>query len=308
MKETILVTGALGFVGNAVANYFKQNGYNVIGIGHGGLTKKELKLSSLDFWLESSITVDSLKKINQTYDVIFHGAGNGSVEFSYENPMLDFERTVTSTLNLLEYMRLSKSKATLIYPSSAAVYGSKKDIAIKESDSLNPISPYGYSNKIVEDLIESYTKSFFLNSKIIRFFSIYGAGLRKQLLWDACKKFSAENKTVIFNGTGQETRDWITVEDAAKLVYLLSSKGEGFSVFNGGSGNKITNKVMLNILKESIGFEGNIIFSGKVREGDPLFYQADVKKLRSELTDLSFTPLSEGVNHYVNWISGINHD
>ena len=146
MNKTILITGGLGFLGRSVANKFKKLGYRVVGIGHGQFSTGEAPTSGFDFWLDASITVSNLMMLDECFDLVVHCAGNASVGHSIENPLLDFTKTVQGTIELLEFLRLTKSGALLIYPSSAGVYGSKEDAPIKEDSSLNPVSPYGIIN------------------------------------------------------------------------------------------------------------------------------------------------------------------
>ena len=302
MQKTILITGGLGFLGRSVAKSFKQLGYRVVGIGHQDLTLYDSSQSLFDVWVDADVTLSSLMTLREPFDLILHAAGNGSVGYSLQNPMQDFDKTVRSTAELLEFMRMTESSALLIYPSSAGVYGAKEDRPIKENDALNPISPYGYNKKIVEDLLASYSGAYGMRVAIIRFFSIYGPGLKKQLLWDASVKLrTSSNGMAMFWGTGEETRDWISSEDAADLVLYISKTNERFSIFNGASGLRVTVGETLEMLKSAMYVRTKIVFNGNIREGDPLFYHADISKSLA----LGWTPstlLSEGIDSYVRWL------
>ncbi|TDA81588.1 SDR family oxidoreductase, partial [Halomonas marinisediminis] len=80
----------------------------------------------------------------------------------------------------------------------------------------NPMSPYGFSKLSAELLAQEYSQCFGVNSISVRPFSLYGPGLKKQLLWDACNKFSKGIGE--FFGTGEEVRDWLHVEDASSMI------------------------------------------------------------------------------------------
>lgn len=236
MHKTALVAGGYGFLGRAVAHELKQWGYRVVGIGHGRWSKEEALAHGFDVWLTADVSLASLTTIDECFDVVVHCAGSGSVGYSQTNPLQDFYKTANSTADLLEYLRLNRSQALLIYPSSAGVYGAKDDKPIGESAALNPISPYGYHKKIAEDLLASYSRNYGTRVAIVRFFSIYGPGLTKQLLWDACIKLSTATSEASFWGTGAETRDWIHLEDATALIARLAVNSEPFSVVNGATG------------------------------------------------------------------------
>tara|TARA_B110001450_G_scaffold218812_1_gene213472 strand:- start:19041 stop:19958 length:918 start_codon:yes stop_codon:yes gene_type:complete len=277
MQQTILVTGGFGFLGRAVARNFKQLGYRVIGIGRGCWEPDEALAHSFDIWLDANISLSSLMTLNEHFDVVVHCGGNGSVEYSLANPLQDFSKTVQGTIELLEYLRVTESRALVIYPSSAGVYGAKEDAPIRETDSLNPISPYGFHKRIAEELVESYSRSYGIRVVVIRFFSIYGAGLTKQLLWDATSKlYAAKNGEVVFWGTGEETRDWIHVADAASLIVTLSNTSEKFIVLNGAGGKRVTVAEILKDVRRCLRSSAKIEFNGKNRLGDPRYYHADI--------------------------------
>ena len=300
---TALVTGGFGFLGKSVAARLKREGYRVIGIGHGGWAPQETLAHGFDVWIDADVSLSSLMTLREHFDLLVHCAGNGSVGYSLTNPLQDFNKTVQGTVELLEYMRLTKSAALLVYPSSAGVYGAKEDAPIKENDALNPISPYGYHKKIAEDLLASYSRTYGTRVAIIRFFSIYGHGLTKQLLWDASVKLrTSTDGLAMFWGTGDETRDWISSEDAAALVLAASKTTERFSILNGASGVRVTVTETLDLLRCALGVDTKIVFNGTVREGDPRFYHADVSQALA-LGWKPSTPLPEGICNYVRWLA-----
>ena len=153
MQNTVLVTGANGFIGRYIAKEYHDNGYYIVGVGHGKYSIQECKHWGIDEWHEMDITIDVLKRL-LIRNIIVHCAGSGSVGFSVTNPMQDFERTVLSTHYVLEYMRLYAPNAKLIYPSSAAIYGCCAEMPIRENALKNPISPYGYHKKWLKIYVE----------------------------------------------------------------------------------------------------------------------------------------------------------
>ena len=305
MSQTILITGGFGFLGRSVANHFKQLGCRVVGIGRGQWGAEEALIHGFDRWINASVLLSSLMNLHESFDIVVHCAGNGSVGYSLENPLQDFFKTVQTTAELLEYLRLTNSKSTLVYPSSAAVYGAKNDTPIKETDSLNPISPYGYHKRIVEEMLESYSRNYGIKVAVIRFFSIYGPGLTKQLLWDASMKFRASTSgEANFWGTGEETRDWISSTEAAELIAAVSKSSDLFTLINGATGIRVTVRKTLNILQDLLGSDKQIVFNNIVREGDPRYYHADISHALA-LGWESSIPLQEGVSNYVKWLKAL---
>jgi len=296
----VLITGGYGFIGRNTAREFKNGGHEVLGMGHGNWCNQDYSKWGFDEWFENTITLEALLIFNQKFDLIVHCAGSGSVAFAHGNPYEDFQKSVQSTLALLEYIRIQASDCKFIYPSSPAVQGNLGDIQISEDMEALPVSQYGSHKKIVEDLCRSYHNNYGITVGIIRLFSIYGEGLRKQLLWDACKKIQHTACSAKFFGSGNETRDWLHVSDAAKLILNFSQTLSSYHLVNGGSGIKTKNCDILELLQSHFDKPVKIEFIGEVKPGDPVHYWADNKKAYA----LGWKPLitlEEGLKEYVNF-------
>lgn len=301
--KRVLVTGAYGFLGRNVARFFSKENNYVVGIGHGKWYKEEFSEWGLNEWFETTITFEALLNINKKFDLIVHCGGSGAVGFSNQNPYEDFQKSVQSTLSLLEFIRLQNPDCKFIYPSSPAVQGNLGNVPIKEDMSSIPVSPYGFHKKIAEELCLSYHNNFNIKVGIIRFFSIYGNGLKKQLLWDACRKIQQSDEVTFF-GTGSETRDWIHVDDAASLLYAFSHNVDGFEVINGGTGKSVEIKKVIDHLCVYFNKSVNVSFNGQVKEGDPLYFWADCSKS----VVLGWKPkidIEKGLKDYVDYFKAL---
>lgn len=302
MNKKILITGAKGFVGSNVARHFKALGYKTYGIGHGELSVEESNEVGLDYWKKDDISITSILEFEQTFDVIVHCGGSGSVGFSVDYPYDDFKKTVDGTLEVLEYIRVHNSDAHLIYPSSPAVQGEHPDAPIHEDYIGKPASPYGYHKKIAEDLCQSYSDKYGITVKIIRLFSVYGNGLQKQLLWDASQKLRDCKGVVVFWGTGSETRDFIHISDVLSLIDTVISKDTQFLIVNGGSGIKYTIAQTVKLMEKILQSNCDIQFNNQTNIGNPIYYWADMTKLNS----LNWYPkihFEDGMQNYVDWIN-----
>lgn len=299
--KTILITGAKGFVGGNVCKHFKERGYITYGIGHGDLSVNKSKEIGLDYWKQGDISISSILDFNQDFDVIVHCGGSGSVGFSVENPYADFKKTVDGTLEVLEYMRLNNPKAHLIYPSSPAVQGECEDKQIKEDYIGKPSSPYGYHKKIAEDLCQSYSEKYDLIISVVRLFSVYGNGLKKQLLWDAYHKITDAKNEVTFWGTGKETRDFIHINDVISIFEIVLKNNNGFLIVNGGTGIKYTIRNVVEFIRDLVNEKIDIRFNNQINIGNPIYYWADVNKL----LDINFKAkiiFEDGIKDFVSWV------
>jgi UDP-glucose 4-epimerase len=250
-------------------------------------------------WHGSDVSIEALITYAGEPGVIVHCAGSGSVGFSMSHPFQDFQRTVGTTLAVLEYARLYAPQTCIAYPSSAGVYGTVQKLPIVETDPLRPESPYGVYKRMAEELVASYAAHFGIRVAVVRLFSVYGPGLRKQLLWDASRKIVAGESD--FFGTGDEIRDWVHVEDAAGLL-LAAARHASIEcpIVNGGSGVGVSVREILGQLFACLGSTNTPGFSGRSRSGDPSGYIADISLAQG----WEWRPKvgrQEGVREYAEW-------
>lgn len=278
--RTALVTGAYGFVGRNVARRLAAEGVWVRGIGHGSWSREEWRRWGIAEWHNADVTLDSLLTYAGEPEWIFHCAGSGSVAFSMTHPLQDYQRSVTTTLSLLEFMRAHHQGARLVIPSSAGVYGLVREMPIGTATPLAPLSPYGVHKRLAEELALSYGRYFGIRVALVRLFSVYGLGLRKQLLWDACSKLSRGEAS--FAGTGDETRDWIHVSDAAELMLVAAAHASpDCPIVNGGTGAAVSIREVTEAIADSLDNGVRPRFSGQVRAGDPSHYVADIAEAKA---------------------------
>ena len=294
-----LVTGAYGFVGRHVARAAAARGYVVRGMGHGAWGRDEWRRWGIEEWHACDVNLETLNTYGGEPDLIAHCAGSGSVAYSITHPYQDFQRTVATTRDVLEFARLNHPGARLVMPSSAGVYGVAERMPIRVQDPLNPASPYGLHKKMAEELCQSYGRHFGLKVAVVRLFSVYGIGIRKQLLWDACTKLRAGE--LGFAGTGGETRDWLHVDDAAELLLAAADHASASCpVVNGGSGRAVPIREVVDAIAADMGTDTAPRFSGQARPGDPTHYQADT----TEALALGWAPRRawrEELRAYVAW-------
>lgn len=301
--KIVLITGAGGFLGSNVAARFKLHGYGVIGVGS---PPRHRETSQIDEWHIGTLSPRLLDDISVVPDCVVHCAGGALVRQTQEAPLEDYERTVAGAVYVLDYLRRKAPGARLILASSAAVYGASEKMPITEATALRPISLYGRYKKAVEEIAAGYAETYGFGMFGVRFFSLYGAGLRKQLLWDACEKFRAGRFD--FGGSGNETRDWIHVRDAADLIFCLAQTDgqRGATFINGSTGVSIRVSAILRLLERQFFEESRLSFSQFSRPGDPLDYCGDAKLSHS----LGWAPaiaVEQGVIEYAKWYKDQKH-
>jgi UDP-glucose 4-epimerase len=301
LSERALVTGAHGFIGRYVARRLGDIGARVVGVGHGTWSREEWRRWGIEAWHATDVTLDALATFGEHPDLIVLCAGGGSVSYSIAHPFQDFRRTVETTSAALEYARLHAPAARIVLLSSAGVYGVAPRRPLRESDPVAPASPYGLHKQLAESMCRFHARQYALKIAVVRLFSVYGPGLRKQLLWDACTK--ARRNDLTFAGSGDESRDWLHVVDAVSLIEAAASRaGADCPVANGGCGVDATVREVLSALFAELGRSDAPRFSGAVRAGDPAHYLADISTARS----WGWVPTiawQQGIAEYARWFS-----
>lgn len=302
--SVLWVTGAKGFIGSHLVSHLAGQGARVGGIGGGEANASGEDQPGLAHWVGGSVgpeTLDVLESQTGTPATIFHLAGGSSIGASLSDPAADFERTVGSSAALLEWMRRRAPDSTLVAVSSAAVYGTGHDGPIPEDAPPRPCSPYGRHKQAMESLCRSHAENFGLRVAVARLFSVYGPGLRKQLLWDLCGHLAASGRARL-GGTGQELRDWTHVSDVVRFLEILGAHASADApIVNGATGIGTSVRDVARSVGERFGVgDGAIAFSGETRPGDPFSLVGAVNAHLPFAFEPSVT-LDQGIGDYVDW-------
>ena len=303
----VWITGAHGFIGQHLAKLLARQGDTVVGLGHGAWPDADASASGVTRWLNGDISASNLHTLGAAHgmpETVFHLAGGSSVGAAVANPREDFVRTVATTVELLEWLRQESPQTRLVAVSSAAVYGAGHDGPISELAALRPYSPYGHHKLMMESLCRSYGASYGVQSVVGRLFSVYGAGLRKQLLWDLCTKLESKSALVELGGTGDELRDWTDVSDVvralAQLTFVASADTPTLNVGSGvaTSVRQVAEQVMASWGDDSA--QRRVTFNGNSRVGDPFSLMAKPECLQ-KLGFVWQVPVAQGLADYVRW-------
>ncbi|OWZ84967.1 NAD-dependent epimerase/dehydratase family protein [Natranaerobius trueperi] len=247
---TVLITGGAGFIGSNVSRLLLKEGYRVVILD-------DLSTGLIDnipteaIFYKRSVTED-LSDIffDESPKWVIHMAAQVSVSKSLEAPDKDAKINLLGGLRVLqEAVRCGTKK--VVYASSAAVYGNPVELPLKEEHVKNPLSPYGISKYTFESYLRSYYENFGLDYTVLRYANVYGPGQLPgadggvvAVFLDAIKR----DETLQIHGDGNQTRDFVYVEDAAMANLLALNHGSG-EVFNIGYGSEIS----INELFQTIG-------------------------------------------------------
>lgn len=310
MTKRLLITGAAGFLGRHTARAFSQSGWEVAGLGYADAAFDPQDWG-VSHWQESAVSVDSLELLSEqagVADVVLHAAGGSAVGKSWDDTVADFNNTVTTTAAVVEWMRKYAPKALLLYPSSAALYGEASAEACEENAPLQPMSPYGIHKLLAEQLCSSAARLYRLDVAIVRYFSLYGPGLNKQLLWDVSKKLESCGDTLTLDGTGKELRDFFYIDDAVgllkHLVEMPSPKRP--LLVNGATGVATSVEAVVRLLADALGYEDTTVrFTGNCRAGNPNCLVGSIKQLQN-IGFSAETFVGQGIKHFAQHITKVH--
>lgn len=295
----VLITGVTGFIGSHIATLFLNEGYEVCGWDMSGRAVDGVRWKQID--LQNFEDVKNACKMAQP-ELIIHCAGCADVSKSVQDPQNDFSGNVKVTHNLLFALHSAGlEKCKVIFLSSAAVYGTPDVLPISEDAPLNPLSPYALHKSMAEQICTYFYKNYKIDTKIIRIFSAYGVGLNKQIFWDMyCK--AKETGCLLMFGTGNESRDYIHIDDLIYAIFLLSTRApENERIYNIANGEEVTIRRVAEVFAEQYGItKDKVMFTGVVREGDPINWRADISKLKA-LGYQKKIDIEDGIRDYIEW-------
>lgn len=327
-----LITGGCGFIGCNFAAKLLDRGDKVIildNLSRRGSEENLKYLKSLGgkiIFNRADICRDfiEIEKAVEKVEAVFHLAGQTAVTTSLIDPRKDFEANCLGTINLLEAIRKSSNKPTLIYASTNKVYGKLEGMEIKkrgnrycfknerlgvsEKQQLDFYSPYGCSKGAADQYVRDYSRSFDLKTVVMRQSCIYGPrqfGIEDQgwVAWFTIA--SILNKKIVIYGDGKQVRDVLCVDDlfrawdlAVKNINKVS--GEIFNV-GGGPNNSLSLLELISYLEKLLQVRVNFNFSDW-RLGDQLVYISDISKLNTQLNWKPEISTSQGLKEMIYWI------
>lgn len=261
----ILITGGSGFIGTHLINKLSSEGhdiYNLDKVISAALPSDKQKIIDI---LDIDVNDNIFKGIN----CIIHLAAMVSVPKSFDDPVNSFGNNTFLTIKILSAAKLHGIKQFL-FSSSAAVYGNKEG-TVSETDSTEPNSPYGLDKLVSEKYIQMYCQLWGIDYLIFRFFNVFGQGQNPQYagVITAFNLALQRKEPLIIYGDGEQTRDFISVNDVCNHISNLLNKQVKNEVFNIGTGNSIS----INTLAKQF--------------GNAIIYKEAKKEVRHSCADMS---------------------
>jgi len=326
--RNILLTGGAGYIGSHVALALIDQGYKVTVLDNLITGTKKVIPKEAEF-IECDIAdVSTLNSIllNKKFDALMHFAALIKVEESIEKPD-EYIKNNAHKSSILFGVCIKHGLNSIIFSSTAAVYGNSSKFPIKENANLSPLNPYARSKVLTEKYLEKLSQDKKVNYIILRYFNVAGAdpSLRSGMISENSThliKIASEvalnkrNHIVIFGNDyptpdGTAVRDYINVSDLAdahvlSLNYLLDKKQS--LVMNCGYGRGYSVKEILDKVNSIIEKPLNIKI-GKRRKGDAISLVADIQKIKTLLNwKPKHSKLEDILSTAINWEKKILHE
>ena len=316
MKK-IIVTGGLGFIGSNLIRLLIKKKYFVINIDKVSYasnfyntrdfsTKKNYKFIKLDINNRSK-----LKKILNLHKpfAIFNLAAETHVDRSIDGPAEFIRSNIVGVFNLLEVFReytKKNKKVKLVHISTDEVYGDVLKGRSKETDPYKPSSPYAASKASSDHLVYSYIRTYNLNAVITNCSNNYGPHQHPEKLIPKLIYNIINNKPLPLYGKGENSREWIFVDDHCAALFKILQNGIKGDFYNIGSNINSSNldiaNQLINIAKKKFNIGKNVkIKFVKDRPGHDLRYALDSKKILRKLKWKSKVNLKKGLENTFNW-------
>lgn len=337
--ERILITGAAGFIGAALAKRLVEDENNIC-YGVDNLNSyydpslKEYRLKKIeekkkgDNWHFVKGNIADKAFISSLFDeikptIVVNLAAQAGVRYSIENPDVYIESNIIGFFNILEACRYTPNLKHLVYASSSSVYGSNSKIPYSTDDKVdNPVSLYAATKKSNELMAHAYSKLYNIPSTGLRFFTVYGEAGRPDMAYFSFTNKLRENKDIEIFNYGNCKRDFTYVSDIVEGIIRVMNKApekkigdDGlfippYKIYNIGNNHPENLLEFVTILQEEL-IRAGVLSSEydfeahkklvPMQKGDVAITYADVSELERDFGFKPKTTLREGLRRFATW-------
>ncbi len=284
-----LVTGGAGFIGSHVVDHLVAGGtqvvvYDNLSTGNRANLAQHAGRPGLELVAADVLDLPRLREAMAGCDTVFHFQANADVRGGPERTRVDLEQNTIATWNVLEAMRLAGA-TTLVFASSATVYGEPEVFPTPESVPLVQTSLYGASKAAGEAMIQAYSEYFGIRSLAFRFVSWIGPRYSHGVVFDFLRKLRANPRELEVMGDGNQRKSYLDVRDGVSGIFLALERASGPKhVFNLGHDDFLNVLDLARIVTDELGL-GDVALrtTGGVRGwvGDSPMVHLDTARMKA---------------------------
>lgn len=301
-----LVTGGAGFIGSNIVELLLSRGHEVTVLDNFSTGYKEnlIPYENRIRLIEGDIrNREEADKSMKNQDAVIHLAASVGNKKSIDEPLHDAGCNIFGVINVLESMRQNKVN-TIVFSSSAGIFGEPQYQPVDEKHPCEPDSPYGATKLGGEKIILSYMRLYGIRATVLRYFNVYGERQRFDAYGNVIPIFvsralAGQNITIF--GDGEQTRDFIHVKDIAMANVISAENASVSGPINLGTGHAISINQLASIVREIVG--NNIEIShAPTRPGDVRHCTASTTKARSLLDFEMNKNFHDNLSRYCQWM------
>ncbi len=304
----VVVTGGAGFIGSGLVRALLTDGAKEVVVVDNLLSGKEENLTEVrdrvEFHNADIRDYDSMRKIFEGAEVVFHLAAIPSVPRSIKEPFPSHDVNINGTFSV--YSAAAEAKVRrVVYAASSSAYGDTLVMPKVETMLPLPKSPYALQKLVGEYYGSVFYSCFGLESVALRFFNVFGPrqdpGSAYSGVLSLFMKCLIERQAPLIHGDGEQSRDFTYVDDVAGLV-IKAAKAEGVAgnTYNAGNGNRYTLNFIWSQLQMIEGVDIPATF-GPPREGDVRDSQADTAMAIKYLGHSPQFPIDKALRLTLDW-------
>jgi UDP-glucose 4-epimerase len=265
-----VVTGGAGFIGSHVTEGLLRQGYSVLVLDDLSTGRRENLAAVQD---AAGKTVETVfDDINSAAcdkafrefrpEIVFHLAAQANVRRSVEEPDFDATTNVLGTIRLLEAAKDAAVKGFIFSSTGGAIYGEQESFPADENHRTTPECPYGVSKRAGELYVEYYARTFGFQGAALRYGNVFGPRQNPKGEAGVVAIFTdrlLQGQELIVNGDGEQTRDFVFVEDVVQANLLTAREilngalhsERNFTVFNVGTGRETSVNDVVRAMKQA---------------------------------------------------------
>ncbi len=312
---TFLVTGGAGFIGSHLCDRLLAEGHRVIAVddlSSGRIANlSEARGYGKEFtFFNMDLRADGLLPLFERHrpEVVMHLGAQAAVSTSMENPLLDASVNVMGSLNVLECARRTGARKVVYAASGGTLYGDPRKLPVKETalGGARPVSPYGVSKKVVIDYLSFFERYHGIEWTALALANVYGPRQDPHGEAGVIAIFSSTmlaGQTPTIFGDGNQTRDYVFVDDVVHAFALAAERGNGRLV-NVGTAVETSVNGLYRMLSDVTGFRGDPAY-GPARPGDLRRSVLDIAVADDVLGWRPWTHLEDGLGETVAYLKGI---